>query len=97
MKIVVLGGAGDMGSRAARALADSSEVSELIVADINTRAAEELSDELGDKARAVYINANVPETLVQALQGADVAASALGPFYKYERPAVEAALSAHVN
>ncbi|NLC45960.1 MAG: NAD(P)H-binding protein [Firmicutes bacterium] len=97
MKVVVLGGAGDMGSRAVRDLAAQEEVSELIIADINMNAAERLAAELGEKAKAVYIDANEPETLVKVMEGADVVASAMGPFYKYEKVAVEAAIAAKVN
>lgn len=97
MKIVVLGGAGDMGSRAVRDLAKRKEVTELIIADINTTVAEKLANELGEKVKAVYIDANRPETLIEVMKGNDVAASTMGPFYKYEKVAVEAALAAGVN
>ncbi|HHX24887.1 MAG TPA: NAD(P)H-binding protein [Thermoanaerobacterales bacterium] len=97
MKIVVLGGAGDMGSRAVRDLAAKPEVKELIIADINTAAAEKLAKELDNKVKAVYIDANKPDTLVEAIKGKDVVASAMGPFYRYEKVAVEAALDAGVN
>lgn len=97
MKVVVLGGAGDMGSRAVRDLATKKEVTELIIADINITAAEKLATELGEKVKAVYIDANKPETLVKVMQGMDIVASAMGPFYRYEKVAVEAALTAKVN
>ncbi|MDD4568785.1 MAG: saccharopine dehydrogenase NADP-binding domain-containing protein, partial [Tepidanaerobacteraceae bacterium] len=97
MKIVVLGGAGDMGSRAVRDLAKRAEVTELTIADINKTVAEKLADGLGEKVKAVYIDANRPKTLVEAMRDKDVVASAMGPFYKYEKVAVEAALTAGVN
>ncbi|HHV19456.1 MAG TPA: saccharopine dehydrogenase [Thermoanaerobacterales bacterium] len=97
MKIVVLGGAGDMGSRAVKDLAKRTEVEELIIADINIELAEKISKELGEKVKAVYIDANRPETLIEAMRDKDVVASAMGPFYKYEKVAVEAALAARVN
>lgn len=95
VKIVVLGGAGDMGSRTVRDLARRPEVDELVIADLNIDAAEKLAKELGVKA--IRVDANRPETLVAAMKGMDVAASAIGPFYRYERIVVEAALEARVN
>ncbi|HHY70862.1 MAG TPA: saccharopine dehydrogenase, partial [Thermoanaerobacterales bacterium] len=53
MKIAVLGGAGDMGSRAVRDLAKRTEVEELIIADINIALAEKMAKELGKKVKAV--------------------------------------------
>ncbi|AEE92135.1 Saccharopine dehydrogenase [Tepidanaerobacter acetatoxydans Re1] len=97
MKITVLGGAGDMGSRAVRDLAKSEEVTELVIADINIAAAKKLADALGEKVKAVYIDANRPETLISAMQGKDVVASAMGPFYKFEKVAVEAAIASNVH
>lgn len=97
MKIIVLGGAGDMGSRAVKDLAQRPEVSEVTIADINKSQADKLARELGDKVKAVYIDATRPDTLVEAMKGKDVAASALGPFYRFEKPAVEAALTAGVD
>jgi len=97
MKIVVLGGAGDMGSRAVKDLAKRTEVEELIIADINIALAEKMAKELGKKVKAVYIDANRPDTLIEAMQNKDVVASAMGPFYKYEKVAVKAALTAGVN
>ncbi len=97
MKVVVLGGAGDMGSRAVRDLATKKEVTELIIADININAAENLAAKLGEKVKAIYVDANEPKTLVKAIEGSDVVASAMGPFYKYEKVAVKAAIAARVN
>jgi lysine 6-dehydrogenase len=97
MKIIVLGGAGDMGSRAVADLAARSEVSEVTIADIDKTAAEKLAQELGHKVKAVYIDATRPETLVEAMKGNDVVASAMGPFYRFEKPAVEAAMAAGVD
>lgn len=103
MNVVVFGGAGDMGSRAVRDLAAQTEVTELTIADVNLAGARKLAEELGSgelgakKIETIQVDADRPETLVEAMRGRDVAASAVGPFYKYERVMVEAALQARVN
>jgi saccharopine dehydrogenase (NAD+, L-lysine-forming) len=43
------------------------------------------------------VDANEPRTVVDAMKGHDVAASTLGPFYRYEVPLVRAALEAGVD
>lgn len=99
MRAIVLGGAGDMGSRTVRTLAAYPEVEQLTVADINLGRAEVLVRSLGGepRLRAVRVNADDPRHLSEVMAGHDVAASAIGPFYKYERKVAQAALVAGVD
>lgn len=53
MKVVVLGGAGDMGSEAVRDLIEFTDAKQVTVADMNTEAAEKLAASIGDKRVAV--------------------------------------------
>ena len=97
MKIIVLGGAGDMARRAVRELAAEPEVTALTVADINLDAAARLAAELGDKATAEWIDANDHQGLVWAIHGHDAVASGIGPFYRYEAQMARAAIEAGVS
>ncbi len=96
MKIIVLGGAGDMASRAVRELAAEPDVSAVTVADYNIAAAERLAAELGDKVTATWVDANEYGTLVELIRGHDAAVSGIGPFYRYEALAAQAAIDARV-
>lgn len=100
MKIVVLGGAGDMGSRAVEDLSTSPGVKEVTIADQNVPRARALADRLGDapaRINVTAVDANVKDSLVAVMRGHDVAASALGPFYRYETKLVSAALEADID
>ncbi len=96
MKIIVLGGAGDMASRAVRALAAEPEVMAVTVADCNLAAAERLATELGQKVSAVWVDANDHDALVRIIRGHNAAASGIGPFYRYEAKLAWAAIEAGV-
>lgn len=109
MRVVVLGGAGDMGSHAVRLLAQEPSVHELVVADKNVDRARRLVEELQSGAGASRapadrplhlevrgLDAFDPAQVRRALEGADVAASALGPFYLFERRLLEQAIAAGV-
>lgn len=98
MRIIVLGGAGDMGQRAVRTLAACPAVRHLTIADRNATAAQALAAELGGPPRVVAqaVDATRPSDLVAALRGHDAAAGAIGPFYKFEVPLVQAATAARV-
>ncbi len=96
MKFIVLGGAGDMASRAVRELAAEPEVHTVTVADCNLLAAEALASELGAKVEAKWVDANDHQALVAAIRGHDAAASGIGPFYRYEARVAQAAIEAGV-
>lgn len=91
---MVLGGAGDMGSSVVEELA-SSGVEELVVADINLKAAERLASRLrkrGLRAKALKVDAADGKALTEALRQVDVAVNTVGPFYRYEVKVLEAVL-----
>jgi saccharopine dehydrogenase-like NADP-dependent oxidoreductase len=103
-RIIVLGGAGDMASRAVRELATRPEVTRLTIADADWETAAGLAAKLNKqidasddrRVSAVWVDANDPQSLVDAIRGHDVAASGIGPFYRYERPVAQAAIDAGV-
>ena len=99
-KIIVLGGAGDMGSRAVEDLAGAPDIERVTVADRNLAAASKLAAKLRGSVASVdakSVDATDHEALVATMRGYDVAASALGPFYRFEAPLIRAAIEAGVD
>jgi saccharopine dehydrogenase-like NADP-dependent oxidoreductase len=97
MRIVILGGAGDVGSRAAEDLASTDGVAQVTIADRDLTRARRLSTRLaGRRARvdAVAVDAEDHGALVRTMRGYDAVASALGPFHRFERTLVRASLEA---
>jgi len=100
MKIIVLGGAGDMGSRAVEDLATSEGVRRVTIADRNVSTAREVAEQLSGQGAEIdvkRIDANNHDELVEAMRGYDVAASAVGPFHLFEMKLVRAAIEAGVD
>jgi len=100
MQVIVLGGAGDMGSRAVEELATSEGVRRVTIADRNVTTARQIAARMaGQRAQVDVrpIDANQHHELVEALRGYDVAASALGPFYLFETRLVRAAIEARTD
>jgi saccharopine dehydrogenase-like NADP-dependent oxidoreductase len=97
MRVVVLGGAGDMGSEAVRDLNARRKVSKVIIADANRKKAEKLCEELGAKLSFQSIDALNHDEVVRAMKLGTTALSCLGPFYKFEEKMVRAAVEARVN
>lgn len=102
MRVIVLGGAGDVGSRAVEELAVADDVTLVTVADRDldgARRVVERARACGGKAqvRPAGVDATDLEAVVRAMEGHDVAASALGPFYRFEAPMVAASIQAGVD
>jgi saccharopine dehydrogenase-like NADP-dependent oxidoreductase len=100
MKIIVFGGAGDMGSRTVEDLVQQEDVTHLTIGDRDVVAAERVARSVRGKGAEVEVkrvDANEHGELVQAMRGHDVVASALGPFSRFESRMVRAALEADVD
>ena len=100
MRIIVFGGAGDVGSRTVEDLVSASGVDQVTIADRNVAAADKFAAALrgqGARVDVKAVDANDHSALIEAMQGYDVAASCLGPFYRFEAPLVRAAIEAGVD
>lgn len=95
MKVVVFGGAGDMGSEAVRDIAEAKDLDSLVVADYNLKAAEKLVSSLNcKKASAAFCDANDQDQIVELMKAANISLSCIGPFYEYEAKMIRAAIEA---
>ncbi len=73
MRVVVLGGAGEVGAEVARDMAAASEIDSLLIADVDGPRAERLASELGQphvEARSVDVHDR--ESALKLLEGAQV-------------------------
>ncbi len=95
-KIIVLGGAGTMGSEAVKLLLERTDA-EITVADASVKGLKRVEAELGKKVKTAGADVNDKESLVKLLKGADVVISTVGPFYKYAAAVIKAAIEARVN
>jgi saccharopine dehydrogenase-like NADP-dependent oxidoreductase len=75
MKIVVLGGYGDMGQGAVQDLIVHTDA-QVVIADYRIEGAKAYAAQLGPRATAVFVDANDPALLVSVLRGADAAVGA---------------------
>jgi len=96
MKIVVLGGYGDIGQGAVQDLIAHTDA-EVVIADYRIEKAKEYAAQLGPRATAVFVDANDPALLASVVQGADAVVGAIGPFYRYALKMATAAVQARVN
>lgn len=96
MRVLILGGAGAIGSEVAENLASYPEVEEIVLGDIALDKAEKIAGKIR-KAKAARIDATDLAALVSSMQKADVVVSSVGPFYKFGIPIIKAAVEAGVN
>jgi len=92
-KVIVLGGAGAVGSVAAKALANNDSATEVIVADLRGENAEATVKEIGSpKAKPLVLDVLDEAALKQAIGDVDVILNCSGPFYKLVKPVLQAAI-----
>ena len=95
MKILALGGAGDMGRMAVAVLLDSPSISSVTVADINYNLASTFVKMVDSpKLSAVQVDITEKDKLVKLMMTHDLVINTVGPFYRYEEPILEAVVQA---
>ena len=92
MRVLALGGCGDMGRVAVETALHFAFVDEVIVADLDGEKAEKLAAASGAKARAARVDVTDAAGLRKELAEADVVLNTVGPFYRFGVPILEAAI-----
>ncbi|MEM3832497.1 MAG: saccharopine dehydrogenase NADP-binding domain-containing protein [Thermoprotei archaeon] len=96
-KIIVLGGAGHIGSRIVKELRELNSSVEITIADKNVEKANDVAKDVGGSINVVDVDASVEDLVVSMLKGYDAAINAIGPFYRFGVPILRAAIRAGVN
>jgi saccharopine dehydrogenase-like NADP-dependent oxidoreductase len=97
LKVTLLGGAGAIGSSAAKALVTSGVFDEVLLADIEVEKIKKLAKELGKNTSYVKVDIHKPETVKDAVKNADVVLNCTGPFYECGPKVLEAVIEAKKN
>jgi len=106
-KIIVLGGAGFMGSEIVYQLVQRSDA-KIIIADANLSKLQQIGqtkhearkialNELKERVDTLAIDVEDFDSLVHLIKNADLVVSAIGPFYKYASKVTKASIAAGVN
>jgi saccharopine dehydrogenase-like NADP-dependent oxidoreductase len=94
VKKIVIFGVGAQGSTIARRMEEHPDVSEIICADYDNRAAEELSNSL-DKAKALQLDAGNVNNVIRAAEGCDLIVNGLP--LEFDLIIMEAALAVNAS
>jgi lysine 6-dehydrogenase len=96
MKILVLGGAGAMGSETTKDLVNTSDFTEIAIGDIDVEKVKSFISKLNDeRLSAIKVDANNIDELANTMKNFDIAASAL-PF-RYDLNVTKACIKAGIN
>lgn len=94
MKVLVLGGAGDMALVALDELKREDCVKQVTIADLNESKAASLARERGERFSAAAVDATDHDSLVRLMKLHDVVMGYVGPFYIFEKKIAAAAIEA---
>lgn len=96
-KVVVLGGAGGIGSIAVRALAAVDDFAAIVAADARADAATAVATAIEDgRVTPATFDATDPASVAAVVAGADVVVNCVGPFYRFGPPVLQAVIGAGV-
>ena len=96
MHIVVLGGAGDMGSYVVRDLVEYTDA-RVTIADYRVKQARRLATRLGERATGIFVDARNRDSLLGAMRDADAVVGCIGPFYAFAPRIAREAIRAGVH
>lgn len=97
VRVLVLGGAGHIGSKIVSELRDLDLSLEVVIGDKDVERAQNIASKIGGNVGVLAIDATIEDSLVNAMKRFDVVISALGPFYRFGVPVLRAAIRAGVN
>ncbi|UMP00987.1 saccharopine dehydrogenase family protein [Amycolatopsis sp. EV170708-02-1] len=94
MRVLALGGGGEMGAAAAAVLAADDSVTEVVIADRDLSRATTVASGLGAKVSARQVDATDHPGLVAAMKPHDLVVNTVGPFFRFGVPILTAAIEA---
>ena len=97
MKILFLGGAGDMAETMLGLMKKDDAVKEVTICDLDGEKASKKAKQYGKKFKSKALDVTDRASLVEAMKGNDIVISYVGPFYRFERPVADAAIDAGVH
>ncbi|MBN2159999.1 MAG: saccharopine dehydrogenase NADP-binding domain-containing protein [Spirochaetes bacterium] len=97
-KVIVLGGAGAVGSVAVKTLAGHNEFTEVVIGDYNTERAKDVRAKIGStKVSVKKFNAGDKKSIHKAIEGSDVVLNCVGPFYSTVKQILGAVIEAGIQ
>lgn len=95
MKLLLLGGCGDMGRMALAVLLESPLISSITLADKNYELAKRIVDLIGlEKLTPTEIDVTERKKLIDLMSQHDIIVATVGPYYKFGKLILEAAIEA---
>ncbi len=93
MKILAIGGCGEMGGYAVKSLIESKLCKHITVADINEQRAKEFANRFDHKVSWKRVDINDDRQLKNAMADMDIVMNTTGPYYKFGMKVLSAAIA----
>jgi hypothetical protein len=94
MRVLALGGCGEMGRFSVRTSLDFDFVDQIIIADLNAEKAKKLAQKCGPKTSFAQIDIENKKSLAELLSETDIVLNTVGPYYRFGMQVLEACMEA---
>ncbi len=96
-KVIVLGGCGAVGSVAVKTLAAQGSFEEVVIGDYDIEKANRMARDSDRGVSAVFVDAEDPKSVQDAVKGCDVVLNCIGPFYKTVKTVLAAVMNSGID
>lgn len=97
MKVLALGGCGGIGRHAVRTMVKNRWCDHIVIADKNRDHARKFSEEAGEMTSWLSVDVTDAGSLARAMKGANVVMNTTGPYHRFGKSILNAAIKAGCN
>ena len=93
MKVIITGGCGGMGRFLVRAVARLKNIESITIADLIESSAREFAQDFDHRVSGIGLDVSDSEAMAETFKHHDIVLNTTGPFFRFGKPILEAALS----
>jgi len=97
MKVLALGGCGEMGQHAVKAYNSFQAAEQIVIADLNAERAKEFAGQCGNNFGWTCVDVSDRGSLLAALEKADLVINTVGPYFRFGVPILKACIEQGKN
>ena len=97
MKVIITGGCGGMGRFLVRAVSRLKNIESITIADLIEPSAKEFARDFDHRVSGIGLDVSDSEAMAEIFKHHDIVLNTTGPFFRFGKPVLEAALSSNCH
>ena len=97
MKVIITGGCGGMGRFLVRAVSRLKNIESITITDLIEPSAKEFARDFDHRVSGIGLDVSDSEAMAEIFKHHDIVLNTTGPFFRFGKPILEAALSSNCH